>query len=233
VSDFEKELESSALILEKCLRGGLKSDWEVFLRGVHGVVASCVIRRLQRFDSYSKDLADDLIQETFLHLCEKNFAALRRFEGNDPKALGFYLRAIACNAVQDHFRSKRSAKRGFGKEQSLSDVTVPGERPQHSTLSPLERNILLNQIDECLKAGPRTEAAARDRQIFWMYFRHGLSSRAISELPAVQLSPKGVESALLRLTRLVREQMKSAAGSPKGKHGANPYREEGMQVGPE
>src|SRR5262249_49466908 len=150
---------------------------------------------------YSKELADDLVQEVLLRLCENNFSALRRFEGNDPQVLGYYLRAIACNTVQDYFRSRRSSKRGSGKEHSLVEDTDGLVEPHGpaTALSPIEKEILINQIDHCLKSAPKKDVTSRDRSIFWMYFRHGMSAKAISELPAIRLSSKGVESALQRL----------------------------------
>lgn len=43
--------------------------------------------------------------------------------------------------------------------------------------------------------------------IFWLYYRDGLTTRAISSLPFVGLSTKGVESTIHRLTRMVRNEM--------------------------
>ena len=51
----------------------------------------------------------------------------------------------------------------------------------------------------------------RDFAIFWLYYRQGLTSKAISELAAIGLGVKGVESTLLRLTRLVRAKLTDPA----------------------
>jgi RNA polymerase sigma-70 factor, ECF subfamily len=40
--------------------------------------------------------------------------------------------------------------------------------------------------------------------IFWLYYRDGLTARAIAQLPGIRLSVKGVESTIHRLTRRVR-----------------------------
>jgi hypothetical protein len=66
--------------------------------------------------------------------------------------------------------------------------------------------VLIRQIDECLQAvcvGPNSQ---RDRKIFWLYYRAGLPASAIAALPTIGLTTKGVESTLLRLTRLVRQR---------------------------
>jgi RNA polymerase sigma-70 factor (ECF subfamily) len=71
----------------------------------------------------------------------------------------------------------------------------------------MERELLLKEIDHCLEgclAGPEQE---RDRLIFWLYYQQGLSARAIADLPTIGLTAKGVESAIFRLTLMVRERM--------------------------
>ena len=52
--------------------------------------------------------------------------------------------------------------------------------------------------------GPDQE---RNRTIFWLHYRAGLSARAIAELPGMGLTTKGVESILMRITRELRERM--------------------------
>jgi hypothetical protein len=47
----------------------------------------------------------------------------------------------------------------------------------------------------------------RDRKLFWLYYRVGLTADAIAGLPSIGLSTKGVESSLLRLTRLLRDEI--------------------------
>jgi RNA polymerase sigma-70 factor (ECF subfamily) len=43
--------------------------------------------------------------------------------------------------------------------------------------------------------------------IFWLYYQQGMSAKTIASLPAVGLTAKGVESAIFRLTRQVREAL--------------------------
>jgi RNA polymerase sigma-70 factor (ECF subfamily) len=79
--------------------------------------------------------------------------------------------------------------------------------PAQGSSSATEREILLKEIGACLhKALP---AASRDRdcRIFWLHYRAGMSARAIAALPSIGLSTKGVESTLLRLVRLVRQEL--------------------------
>jgi RNA polymerase sigma-70 factor (ECF subfamily) len=67
-----------------------------------------------------------------------------------------------------------------------------------------EGKILLEEIDTILKVHAHEPNFERDRAIFWLYYRTGLTAKAIAALPGVKLSAKGVESTLLRLTRQIR-----------------------------
>ena len=69
------------------------------------------------------------------------------------------------------------------------------------------RNILIDQIADCLAECAHEENSARDSAIFWLYYRHGLTAKAISRMSAIGLAVKGVESTLLRLTRMVRGKL--------------------------
>ena len=75
-----------------------------------------------------------------------------------------------------------------------------------------ERRVLLREIDVHLRALVEGPHAARDRRIFWLYYRVGLPAASIAALPGIGLSTKGVESTLHRLTRELRERL--AAGKP-------------------
>ncbi len=60
------------------------------------------------------------------------------------------------------------------------------------------------QLDRLLKLR-RDQVSVRDRNLFWLYYRQGLTAQAISQIPSIGLSAKGVESAIARLTRLLRD----------------------------
>jgi len=65
----------------------------------------------------------------------------------------------------------------------------------------------LKEIDEHLKrvlTGPDQE---RDRMIFWLYFRQGMSTKEIASLPTIGLGAKGVGSVIERLKHGIREHI--------------------------
>lgn len=72
--------------------------------------------------------------------------------------------------------------------------------------SPMQRSALLQQLDRKLLSAPKI-IGARDRALFWLYYRQGFTAEEISRLPAAGLTPKGVESALRRVTAWLREEI--------------------------
>jgi hypothetical protein len=68
---------------------------------------------------------------------------------------------------------------------------------------PLPLKILLDEIDRTLKTLSHEPNFERNYAIFWLYYRHGLSAKEISDLPSVKLSVKGVKSVLLQLKRQI------------------------------
>ena len=92
---------------------------------------------------------------------------------------------------------------------STSDVDPEAGEQVHGSQENIASAILLSEIDEHLKrylVGPDRE---RDRMIFWLYFRQGMSAKEIGSLP-IGLSAKGVGSVIERLKRGIREQILGA-----------------------
>lgn len=195
-------------LLEACLAEPTASParWESFVVRIHGLIAGTVVRTLrQSTSSAAPEMVDDLVQDTYVKLCAHNLAALRRFRGGRPEALIAYLRIVACSVTRDHVRAAIAEKRGSGRVGALDEnlaARVADPRPDAATP---ERQILFKQIDRWLARDPTAGANRRDRWIFWLYYRYGLTARAIAEIPAVGLTAKGVESTIFRLTRAVRE----------------------------
>jgi RNA polymerase sigma-70 factor (ECF subfamily) len=93
------------------------------------------------------------------------------------------------------------------KSQAIEDVEPRADSRSLGGPDAMEREVLLKEVDHVLEnctVGPDQE---RDRIIFWLYYQQGMSANAIAGLPTVGLTAKGVESAIFRLSRLVREQV--------------------------
>lgn len=208
-------------LLRACTERGDPRAWEEFVRRFHPVIASTVLRTARGYGVASYEFVDDLIQETYLRLCANRYRVLREFDPNHADAIFGLLRAVAFSVTQDHFRSGLAQKRGRGQVVQLDGEGRGRVAPESGHV---ERKILLDQIDEILQEGSTEATEERDRSIFWLYYRQGMTTRSIAAIPALALTQKGVESAIHRLTRLVREHFApgdKGAEEAKGKPGAS------------
>lgn len=193
-------------ILREAQTSGTLQGWEGFIREAHPIVAAAVFRALSCWRAPGKDQIEDMVQETFLKLCDSDFHLLRRIRSEQPEAVAAYLRVVAANVVADAFRTRSAQKRGAGRETvDLEQVNV--EASGTGSVRDMEHQILLQNVNRCL-----TSQSPRDRQIFWLYYRHGLTVDAIAAIQCVQLTANGVDSLLRRLTAAVRKCLKISTG---------------------
>jgi RNA polymerase sigma-70 factor (ECF subfamily) len=151
---------------------------------------------------------EDLVQVTYLKLWEDGCRLLRDFAIQHPEAILGYLKKTAANATHDYFKHGHSQSSGGDKPHvSTSDVDPEAGTQVHGSQEKIAFGVFLNEIDEHLKrvlTGPDQE---RDRVIFWLYFRQGMSTKEIASLPTVGLGTKGVGSVIERLKHCMREQI--------------------------
>ena len=199
---------STEELVRLCSASHSPEAWTEFVHRFHRLIATVILRTAGRFGDSSTQTVDDLIQETYLKLCADDFRLLRHFEQQHPGAFVGYIKVVTANVVRDHFKASHTQKRGSGRLERFEDDLVP-VAAEDSFGSPrsIERAVLIKQIAghlEVCVAGPDQD---RNRRIFWLYYRAGLSARAIADLPGIGLSAKGVESIIMRVTRELRERM--------------------------
>jgi RNA polymerase sigma-70 factor (ECF subfamily) len=191
-----------------CAESNDGQAWQEFVVRFHRPVSLSILRIAHQWGSIPQQVVDDLVQETYLKLCANKCRLLRLFAVQHPEAVLGYIKTIAVNVAHDHFKSLYSQKRGSGETAQLQEELDPQAQPEDlGGQAAMERQVLLKQIDRCLETCSEGPDQERDRLIFWLYYQQGMSAKAIAALPAVNLGAKGVESAIFRLTRLVREQL--------------------------
>jgi RNA polymerase sigma-70 factor (ECF subfamily) len=197
-----------------CLCAGPRDDeaWEEFVSRVAKPIRHIVVRTAAMWGRHSQSLIEDLIQTTYLKLWDGGRLLLSDFAAQRPEAILGYLKKTAANATHDYFKHTHSQQFGGDKPHvSTSDIDLEAADEFYGGQEKISRNVFLNEIDEHLKrclTGPDQE---RDRMIFWLYFRQGMSTKEIASLPAVGLGAKGVGSVIERLKHLIRDQI---VGSP-------------------
>ena len=194
-------------LLHLCLQSEQETLWTEFVSRSHPIIAGVIIKTIRCWSRPDPNLVDDLIQETYLRLCLNDFRALRHFVFRHENSMFGFLKVVASNTVQDHFRAVYSRKRGSGMTDIPLHCVTLAELNDASPVA--EQRALLQTVDDCLETYVSGPNSSRDRMIFWLYYREGLTAKAISGLPSIRLSVKGVESTIWRLVHLVRVKLNS------------------------
>lgn len=193
-----------------CLCAGPCDDeaWEEFLSRVGKPIRLIIMRTASLWGEHSRSLIEDLTQTTYLKLWERGRLLLNEFAIERPEAIIGYLKRTAANTTHDYFKHSHSQLSGGDKPHvSTSDIDPEAGEEIHGSQESISWHVLLNEIDEhltrCL-TGPDQE---RDRTIFWLYFRQGMTAKEIASLPAIGLGAKGVGSVIERLKHSIRDQI--------------------------
>ena len=204
-------------LVRACVDSADPGPWEEFVRRFQPTIAGVALRTARRWGETSPLVLEDLVQETFVKICADRRRLLREFEPRHPEAFFGYLKVVTTRVVHDYFKRAHAAKRGSDEgTQSLSSP-FQSDPADPAAGRRIERATLLGEIErrlEQLSLGPTGE---RDRRIFRLYYRAGMSASTIAELPGMDLTVKGVESTIFRLTRMLRESLAesgSAATAP-------------------
>ena len=201
---------SSEGIVQACVGSDNPSAWAEFIRRFQPLIASVVGRTARRHTAaVPSHLIDDLVQETYLRLCDEQCRLLREFRSRQPDSIYGYLKVVAASVVLDYFKSERARKRDAAQTDSLSSqhffVRASEKRSSLST----EDVVALRQIDDILCQLSKGENLVRNRVIFWLHHREGMTAHAIASIPWITLNTKGVETALRRMTQLIQSHIES------------------------
>lgn len=170
--------------------------WESFLGDYLPLISGIAARVAFRWGASPVEV-EDVIQEVCLKI--SGLARQRRFTAEAPAEIEAYLKSVAANTASDYFRSRHRTRRSEsatvtleGREEILVSAVGAGS---------IEHTVFLEEIGRLL------EGDDREQKIFWLYYRQGLSAKEIAAIPALRLSAKGVESALLRMVNRLREKI--------------------------
>ena len=193
-----------------CLCAGPSDDeaWEEFVSRVGKPISLTVMRTASLWGEPSRSLVEDLVQMTYLKLWEDSCRHLRDFAIQNPEAILGYIKKTAANSTHDYFKHVHSQSSGGDEAHiSTSDIDPEARNGDHGSQERIAFAVFLNEIDEYLKRCLTGSDRERDRMIFWLYFRQGMSTKEIASMLTIGLSAKGVGSVIERLKHCVREQI--------------------------
>jgi RNA polymerase sigma-70 factor, ECF subfamily len=202
-------------LIRACALSGSEAAWCELVMRFRKSVALAIIRVARNWGAVPQEMVDDLVQETFLKLAADRCARLYAFAQEHPEAVDLYVKTIAANVARDYLKRDSSLKRGSGHvAQLLETLEAKADLSSAGGMTAIEHSILLRQIDECLEESLEGATKARDRSIFWLYYKQGMTAGSIAQIPAVGLTVKGVESVLFRLMKLVRSKLANPCVPP-------------------
>jgi RNA polymerase sigma-70 factor (ECF subfamily) len=217
----------AAQLISACALSNDPVAWEEFVHRFQRPISIAILRIAHQCGAASGDVVDDLVQETYLKLCANKCHRLLDFATEHPDAVIGYIKTVAVNVAHDHFKAMNSRKRGSGQTfQFLEELEPRGPLDAPGGQSAMEREALLREINDCLELCSTGDDLQRDRLIFWLYYQQGMTAKAIAGLPRIELTVKGVESAINRLIRLVRERLVGRLETTTSSIGQ--YREKGL-----
>lgn len=191
-----------------CLCADPRNDdaWEEFISRVQKPIALTIMRRVFPKGEPSRSLVEDLVQTTYVKLWKDNCRLLRAFaiKHPDDDAILRYIRKTAANTTHDYLKHLGSQKSGGDKHHVSTDDVDPEDPWSRKRI---DLAVFLKEIDEHLKHCLTEPDQKRDRMIFWLYFRQGMSTKEIASLPTLGLGAKGVGSVIERLKRCLRERI--------------------------
>jgi len=187
-------------VLHLCLSSDGQEHWREFVHRTQPLIASVIINTVRRWKEPAPSLVDDLIQETYVKLFANDRKALRSIKNEFENTIFGYLKVVASNVARDHFRQPANK----ADEVELDDAILP---PGPDGQQRLEFAHKKEQVRDILETLASSDTHARDMAIFWFFYEQGYTAKEISMLPNIELTVKGVEAVLFRLTRYVREKL--------------------------
>lgn len=204
---IEHAHRSDENLILACTTSPNKKNWQEFLERFHEIIITAVYRAARRRHHVTPEMLEELVHDVYLKLFDARRAILSKFVPRQPRTAIAFLRVVATELVNEYFSSVHSQGEVEEKEALSLDSLAAAQ-------AAMRDDVLHGQIDKCLEvvaSGPNLE---RDRQIFWYYYRHGMSAHEIAQIPTMELTPQGVEAVIHRLTKLVQELMGGRNGLP-------------------
>ncbi len=110
---MEREQREELTIVRECTHGDAEPAWRRFVETFDRQIRGNIVQTLLRLDRRAyTDTVDELVQEVYCRLLDKNRRALRSCRAQSDSSFRGYLACLCANLVVDHLRSRSAQKRG-------------------------------------------------------------------------------------------------------------------------
>jgi RNA polymerase sigma-70 factor, ECF subfamily len=198
-------------LVRECAEGSRKGHsceeaWTEFRRRFHRLIAGVVIKAFRVWSGNLQSGYEDLIQDTYLKLWNNDCSLLVGCKPRHPDAFRGFLKTVAANVVYDHFRAEHADKRNVASTVELNE-SVNQIQSGYGHQDTVDMDLFFDGVDRVLRQRGNGPTEQKERTIFWLYYRQGFTAKQIASIPAMNLSVKGVESVIYRLTAFVRKAL--------------------------
>ena len=165
--------EKEKALLAGCMKGD-KAAWDALVLQYSKLAYSTIRKTLTLHHALPQDdLIEDLHQDFFLSLCEKDFRKLRQFKGERGCSLVSWLRVIASRVTVDFLRLKRPFT-----------VEVPETLASDQPDPP---NTLVDREEERQIAEALDRLSPRDRLFVDLHFYRGLPAEDVAAITGLSI----------------------------------------------
>lgn len=173
---------------------------------IRGTIETLFLR-VGRFPT--REVVDDLEQEVYCRLLERDRAILRQFRGSSPGEAGQYIRRISASVTFDFFAAESAKKRTPPASQSPARPGEPWASPPVCRLPLPEQVLLESEAVEALWNACREILAGQENpperlEVLRRVWYHGSTSREVAEASRGSWSPSKVSSLVARTRRRLR-----------------------------
>jgi DNA-directed RNA polymerase specialized sigma24 family protein len=190
-------------LIEECAASRGDGPWRALLERFHGPLEAGLSRGLRRCGRSAADESrEDLRQEVYCKLLERDARALRRCRGRDEPEVAAYLSRIAERVARDLTRAATAEKRGgrcAGRREgseALAGIACPGPSP--------ERRAEHAEAGRRFLAGCRAvlgDRAGRELAILYLALVEDWTSAEISHRLGAGVTPGRVDTLVHRSRR--------------------------------
>ena len=187
--------EQEKTLLAGCVKGD-KAAWDVLVLQYSKLAYSTIRSTLTLHHALPQDdLIEDLHQDFFLSLCEKDFRKLRQFKGERGCSLVSWLRVIASRVTVDFLRKQRPIT-----------VEVPETLASDQPDPP---NTLVDREEERQIAEALDRLSPRDRLFVDLHFYRGLPPEEVAAI--LNVSVAAVYTLKSRVLEKLRETLRKTS----------------------
>jgi RNA polymerase sigma-70 factor (ECF subfamily) len=186
-------------LIEECIKRPCTEARGELIRRVQPVIAKVALRACHDWSVTAPDVIEDRVQDVFAKIFADDYALLRRFKSRHENAFYGYIKVVTVNLVYDYFRKIKPIDE---KTEPLDDAFAQAQKVRDR--DSVENQIFFKQVDAILRQRGNGPEQEKERAIFWLYYRHGMTAKEIASIPDM-MTVKGVESCIFRLTAYVKQ----------------------------